>query len=58
MFKLGARSGDIVRRVNGQILDSTQKLMSMWESIKNDPKITVDLERNGQNIRYDFNITD
>lgn len=58
MFKLGARSGDIVRRVNGQILDSTQKLMSMWESIKNDPKITVDLERNGKNIRYDFNITD
>jgi len=32
--------------------------MSMWESIKNDPKITVDLERNGKNIRYDFNITD
>jgi general secretion pathway protein C len=58
MFKLGARSGDIVRRVNGQILDSTQKLMSMWESIKNDPKITVDLERDGKNIRYDFNITD
>lgn len=58
MFKLGARSGDIVRRVNGQILDSTQKLMSMWESIKNDPKITVDLERDGKNIKYDFNITD
>jgi general secretion pathway protein C len=58
MFKLGARSGDIVRRVNGQILDSTQKLMGMWETIKNDPKITVDLEREGKNIRYDFNITD
>jgi general secretion pathway protein C len=58
MFKLGARSGDIVRRVNGQILDSTQKLMSMWETIKNDPKISVDIERDGKNIRYDFNITD
>jgi general secretion pathway protein C len=58
MFKLGARSGDIVRRVNGQILDSTQKLMSMWETIKSDPKITIDLEREGKNIRYDFNITD
>ena len=58
MFKLGARSGDIVRRVNGQILDSTQKLMGMWETIKNDPKITVDIERDGKNIKYDFNITD
>jgi general secretion pathway protein C len=58
MFKLGARSGDIVRRVNGQILDSTPKLMSIWETIKNDPKITVDIEREGKNIKYDFNITD
>ncbi len=58
MFRLGARSGDIVKRVNGQILDSTQKLMSIWETMKNDPKITIDIERNGKNLRYDFNITD
>jgi general secretion pathway protein C len=58
LFKLGARSGDIVRRINGQVLDSTQKLMSMWETIKNDPKISVDIEREGKNIKYDFNITD
>ncbi len=58
MFRLGARSGDIIRRVNGQVLDSTQKLMSMWETMKNDPKITIDIERNGKNLRYDFNITD
>ncbi|MBN1496785.1 MAG: hypothetical protein JXA07_08455 [Spirochaetes bacterium] len=58
LFKLGARSGDIIKRVNGQSLDSTQKLMSMWETIKNDPKITIDLERGGKDIRYDFNITD
>lgn len=58
MFRLGARSGDIVKRVNGQVLDSTQKLMSMWETIKNDPKITIDIERNGKNLKYDFNITD
>jgi general secretion pathway protein C len=58
LFKLGARSGDVVKRVNGQVLDSTQKLMSMWETIKNDQKISVDLERSGKNIRYDFNITD
>ncbi len=58
LYKLGARSGDIVRRVNGQQLDSTEKLMSMWESVKNDPKITVDLERGGKPVQFDFNITD
>jgi hypothetical protein len=30
----------------------------MWEAIKNDPRITVDLERDGKNLRYDFNITE
>lgn len=58
MFRLGARNGDIIKRINGQMLDSTQKLMSMWEMMKNDPKITIDLERNGKDLRFDFNITD
>ena len=58
LYKLGARSGDIVRRINGQQLDSTEKLMSMWESVKNDPKITIDLERGGKPVQYDFTITD
>jgi general secretion pathway protein C len=58
MFRLGARSGDIVKRINGQMLDSTQKLMSIWETMKNDPKVTIDIERDGKNLHYDFNITD
>jgi len=58
LYRLGARSGDIIKRLNGQVLDSTQKLYSMWEAIKNDPRITVDLERDGKNLRYDFNITE
>ena len=58
LYRLGARSGDIIKRLNGQVLDSTQKLYSMWEAIKNDPRITVDLERDGKNVRYEFNITE
>lgn len=58
LFKLGARSGDIVKRVNGHPVDSTEKLYQMWNSIQGESKITVDLERNGRLINYDFNITD
>ena len=58
LYRFGARSGDIIKRINGQILDSTQKLYSMWEAVKNDPKISVDIERAGQNVRFDFNITE
>ena len=38
---MGARSGDIVKRVNGHVIDSTPKLMKLWESLKNEPKITM-----------------
>jgi len=58
LYKLGARSGDIVKRINGHSIDSTQKLYNMWESLKNESKITVDLERRGQLMTFDLNISE
>ncbi len=58
LYKFGARNGDILKRVNGHAVDSTKKLYKMWESLKDDPKITVDLERNGKLITYDFTISE
>ncbi len=31
-YKMGARSGDIIKRVNGKKIDSTQKLYSFWSN--------------------------
>lgn len=58
LYKFGARNGDILKRVNGHAIDSTDKLYKLWESIKADPKITVDLERNGKLVTYDFVISE
>jgi len=58
LYKLGARPGDIVTRVNGHPINSTEKLYQLWESVKTDARITVDLERNKQPQHYEFNITD
>ena len=58
LYKMGARSGDIVKRVNGKALDSTEKLMQMWTSLKTESKITVDLERGGKVMTFDYSITD
>ena len=58
LYKLGARSGDIVKRVNGHALDSTQKLYSLWESLKNEPKFSIDIERGNQSLTFDLNITE
>jgi len=58
LYRLGARSGDIVKRVNGIAIDSTAKLYKMWENLKSESKIVVDLERKGQLKTFDLNITD
>ena len=56
LYKFGARSGDVVKRVNGHPVDSTDKLYKMWENMKNDTKISVDLQRGDQLFHYDFTI--
>lgn len=58
LYKLGARPGDIIKRINNNPVNSTEKLYQIWESVKTDSRITVDLERGGQMLKYEFNITD
>ncbi len=58
LYTLGARSGDVVKRINGKELNSTAKLYQMWQALPNESKITVDLERRGKLITYDLNITE
>jgi general secretion pathway protein C len=55
-YSLGAKSGDIIKRVNGMPLTETEKMLEIWNSIKTAQKVTVDLEREGRIISYDFTI--
>jgi general secretion pathway protein C len=58
LYKLGLRSGDIAKRVNGHPIDSTEKLMGLWNSFQGSSRITVDIERGGKIQTFDLNITD
>ncbi len=58
LYRLGARNGDIVMRVNGHPVDSTEKLYQMWQSIQGESRITVDLERGGRMVNYEFTISE
>ena len=57
LYKLGARSGDIVKRVNGHSINSTEKLMKLYKNINSETKIELDIERRGKPLRLDYNIT-
>jgi general secretion pathway protein C len=58
LYKLGARSGDIIRRINGKSIDSTQKMLKMWETLKEESRMTIDLERRGKPMTFELNITE
>ncbi len=58
LYEYGIRSGDIIKRINGKKVDSTEKLFNMWNGMKNESKMIIDVERNGQIMTFEMNITD
>lgn len=55
-YTLGARSGDIVKSVNDYPLNNTGQMMELWNNIKTMPRVSVDLVRDGKNMRFNFEI--
>lgn len=58
LYKYGIRSGDIIKRINGKKIDSTEKLYTMWQGLTDESKMVADIDRNGQLITIEINITD
>jgi general secretion pathway protein C len=54
LYDLGARSGDIIRRFNGEPLESQDKMILMYQSLQTATKITLEVERGGQVIPYEI----
>lgn len=58
LYQLGARSGDVIKRINGHPLDSTDKLIKMWQNLQGETRLSVDLERRGKLQTFDFSVTE
>lgn len=58
LYQYGARTGDIIMRVNGHALNSTERLYRMWEMVQSESQIRVDIERGGRPVTFNFTITD
>ncbi|MCB1164916.1 MAG: hypothetical protein KDK33_02110 [Leptospiraceae bacterium] len=52
LYDMGARVGDIIKRINGRPLENQEKMYEIWQSIKTADQFTVDLERVGKNLSY------
>lgn len=55
-YKLGARPGDIIRKVNDYPLSDTDRMFELWKSIKDMPRVKIEVEREGKIYIYDFHV--
>jgi general secretion pathway protein C len=53
---LGIRSGDVLKAVNGDEITSPNKALEMYEKLKSQNNVTIEVERRGRPISLDFNI--
>ncbi|MCS7205517.1 MAG: hypothetical protein NZ853_07455 [Leptospiraceae bacterium] len=58
LYELGARTGDIFRRINGQPINDVNKLLELWQNVQTLNKLTVEVERSGRIFSYEILIQD
>lgn len=58
LYELGARSGDVVKRINGQPINSTEQLYKMWQSFPTESQAIIHIKRGNDIIELNYSITD
>ncbi len=54
--KIGLINGDVVQRVNSQDVDEPAKFFQMYQGLKDEKRISIDLLRNGQRQTLNYDI--
>ncbi|WII71927.1 type II secretion system protein GspC [Bdellovibrio sp. 22V] len=54
--QLGLQRMDVIKSVDGTPVDSPAKAMELYNTLKNSPKVTLQIERNGKNETMTYNI--
>ena len=51
---VGVRSGDILKSVNGEEINSPTKALQLFEKLKNSDSVTLDVERRGRKQTLEY----
>lgn len=54
--KIGLQNGDVIQRINSQDVDDPGKFFQMYQGLKEEKNITVDVIRNGQRQTFTYEI--
>ncbi len=54
---IGVENGDVIQKINGYEMNSPDKALEVYQKLRDSQHITMDIERNGQVIRKEYNIS-
>ena len=54
--QLGLQKMDVIRGVNGEPVDSIQKAMEMYNTLKNGSQVKMQIERGGKTDTFTYDI--
>ncbi len=54
--KIGLKNGDVIQKVNAQDVDDPGKFFQLYQGLKEEKNITIDLMRNGQRQTLNYEI--
>jgi general secretion pathway protein C len=54
---IGVENGDVIQRINGYEINSPDKALEVYQKLRESAHITIEIERNGQVIRKEYNVT-
>ncbi|MEI7706441.1 MAG: type II secretion system protein GspC [Deltaproteobacteria bacterium] len=54
---IGVENGDVIQKINGYEMNSPDKALEIYQKLREAKHVTVDIERNGQVVRKEYNVT-
>jgi general secretion pathway protein C len=53
---IGVENGDVIQKINGYEINSPDKALEVYQKLKESRHITIEIERNGQLVRKEYNV--
>ena len=54
--KIGIQNGDVIRRINGNDINSPEKALEIYSRLRDASRIDIEIERNGTPVRKTYNV--
>jgi len=54
--KIGIKNGDIVHRINDVELNNVENALGLFEELKGERQVTIDLTRRGKKLTFEYNV--